>query len=484
MKKRQIVIVLILFSNINIIAQNWQPICKDNMYNYQIDTIDYINNTIKVDSVNVIEGDSVFYLNRIMTSCDTCANNSNNHYALKNQPQFLMRKMVKKSDSLFLFQDTCEFRIMPLLHFGQSWVYDEENNINAVISYEGEGNVLNITDSIKQINLSNGKSLTISKNYGIIKFSYNSSTFYNLVGIEKNNIKIGENLPNFWDCFNWEVGDVFQRKTYSESWGDFYLGRFFIKKYTITSKQITGDTITYETEGWKKDISIMDDPMLYDTTASEYTETLRFIDSTDHFANKTNHELADINQYHDLQFWDSPYLDKVHLKYEQSRYIKQCGTMEDLYYPFYQVSNDNPDLLEGAYGPEMVLYRCTEGLGLDFEMMFFEIARGDIFMGKIHNGDTIGTVYPDSHFEQYAVSVENLNSENIFIYPNPISRGQTLKIRTEAEIKSYNIFNIAGINVLSRNYYGEINVNCLSSGIYILELITNNGIIRQKIIVK
>ncbi len=487
MKKLQL-IILMLFLSINLFAQNWQPVNKSSVYNFQIDTADYITNTIKIDSVEIIDTDSVFYFNRIMTNCDTCSNNENNYYALKNQPQFLMREMVKKSDSLYIFQDTSEFRIMPRLKFGQSWIYDTENNISAVISYEGETDFFGIADSIKTISLSNGKSITISKNFGIIQFYAQTDYYYNLVGIE-GNITLGEHLPNFWDFYNYDVGDVFQRQTYSASWGDGYYGFFRIKKYEILSKEIRNDTITYEISGWTKDIDIEDwgwPNVHYDTIAYTFEDTIIFIDSVNHFTNKTNHEFIDIVEYTELQYVEEPLLDKIKTTKEDNIYSKQCGTFDYYTHPFYHYSNIHADLFErNYYVPDMVVYKYTEGLGLYYDMYYFEMANGDFHMGKVHNGDTIGTIYSDSHFEYWATNINKIETQNTLIYPNPIKNGQNLQIKSDEEVLEYNIYNISGQKVLSGNIYSnEININSLFSGVYILELKTKDKIIREKLIIK
>ena len=89
-----------------------------------------------------------------------------------------MRKMVKKSAGLYIFQDTSEFEIKPLLNLGEMWTYDAENNIEAIISFVGETEFFGISDSIKNISLSNGKTIVISKNYGILQFPANTENYY------------------------------------------------------------------------------------------------------------------------------------------------------------------------------------------------------------------------------------------------------------------------------------------------------------------
>ena len=107
---KKFVLLITLISTLGVSAQNWNPINLNSEYNYKIDTAQLITNTIFVDSFSVSGNDSIYYLNRIMTNCDTCSNTS---YKLKNQPQFLMRLVIKKTDSLFIFQDSTEFRLNP-----------------------------------------------------------------------------------------------------------------------------------------------------------------------------------------------------------------------------------------------------------------------------------------------------------------------------------------------------------------------------------
>lgn len=62
----------ILFLSLNSYSQNWAPISLNDKYNYQVDSASYISNTIWIDSVNVINSDSVFSLNKIVQDCFEC----------------------------------------------------------------------------------------------------------------------------------------------------------------------------------------------------------------------------------------------------------------------------------------------------------------------------------------------------------------------------------------------------------------------------
>jgi len=416
--------ILLVFS-INLVeSQNWQPVNKFDKYNYQIDTTDYITNTIWADSVEIIEEDSVFYLNRIMTNCDTCSNNEDEYYALKNQPQFLMRKMIKVSDSLYMFQDTIEFIIKPLLHFGEQWVFDPEQNIQAIISSEGEENIFGSLDSIKNISLSNGQSFKISKNYGILQFPFNTDSSYNLVGIEGGR-EFGEKVPNFWDFFDYDVGDIIQRGyNYGTSMGEWYES-WIIKKYHIIDKQIAEDTIIYQIHGWKLNINYSSYPYpgQIDTTAYRLNGNLIFIDSMNHFTNKYNHEIIQLNYLKPILYEIyEPIFGQISICKSDNIVIKETGSQSEIF-PYYTISETHNDLMIRNYdefsGPSELFFQYTENISLKkYNLFWFEQWESETFHGYIHNGDTTGFVYPDEFFEQYS-GISDVSNNDINIYPNP-----------------------------------------------------------------
>ncbi|MCD4792780.1 MAG: T9SS type A sorting domain-containing protein [Bacteroidales bacterium] len=481
MKELLISFVILVFSLNQIQAQNWQPINKLDKYNWQIDTADFITNTIWADSVEIIEEDSVFYLNRIMTDCDTCSNNENDYYALKNQPQFLMRKMIKESDSTYIFQDTVEFIIKPLLHFGEQWTFDSENNIQAVVSFEGEDEIFGSTDSVKNINLSNGKSFIISKNFGILQFPFNNDINYNLTGIEGSR-EIGEQVPNFWNFFDYDVGDIFQRSEYAgenlDSYDDIY-------KYEIISKNKYQDSVIYQVEGWHMSLVTLD-AMYTDTSCSRFNRSEKYIDSANHFTNHYNHELINIKNCFDE---NSPIFEDVYNKLIISKidglHAKEVGGRENDYpYENYLPSSEHPDLLERNANDIIFLsYRTITGLLSSLiQNMAWE---GKAFHGYIHNGDTIGFVYPDEFFEQYS-DINRLSENKINIYPNPANDIIYIDfLPSDIEDAQVSFYDITGKEVLSKQFNineKKIDISELKSGVYFIKINTENQIYISKLI--
>ena len=481
MKKLLFLLFLIFISLIFLQAQNWQPINQFDKYNYQIDTTEYITNTVWANSVELVGEDSIFYLNRIMTNCDTCSNNINNYYALRNQPQFLMRKMIKVSDSLFIFQDTSEFIIKPLLHFGEQWTFSSENNIQAIVSFEGKENIFGPTDSVKYIALSNGKTIIISKNYGIVQFPFNNEISYNLTGIEGNR-ELGEQVPNFWDFFNYDVGDIFQKAT--SFYGHEY-SNSHIMKYQIISKNNLQDTIIYEIEVWGMSM-VSGDGIYTDTTSAFYNSSIVFIDSANHFTNKYNHEIFLLNSLN--QSLQNVYLDiygKIVFTKNSETGCKETGNFD--YVNYYTISETNTDLLiKGEFDPLAVFFQYKENKGLTHYNLFWgEISESEYLQGYVHNGDTTGTVYSDAFFEQYS-DIKKLSDNKIRLYPNPANDVLYFDFLPN-EIKNVHltIYNITGKNVFSKsnnNNDNTINISSLNKGIYFLEIKTVHQIEIRKFI--
>ncbi len=480
MKELFISFVILFFSLNQIQAQNWQPINKFDKYNWQIDTADFITNTIWVDSVEIIEEDSVFYLNRIMTDCDTCSNNENNYFALKNQPQFLMRKMIKLSDSLYIFQDTSEFIIRPLFHLGEQWTFDPENNIQAVVSFEGEDEVFGSTDSVKNINLSNGKSFVISKNFGILQFPYDNDINYDLMGIEGSR-ELGEQVPDFWDFFDYDVGDIFQRVVYRGENCDYY---DHIYKYEILSKNLYSDSLTYQVSGWDMYLVTLGG-MYTDTSVWIYNTEKKHIDSINHFANRYNHEFINLRNCFGENFPFENMYNKLIFSKEDIFFIKHAGEDGNIS-PFenFTVSNSHSDLLErNGYG--IVFYELKTNVGVQrysIENLSWE---EEYLQGYIHNGDTIGFVYPDEFFEKY-LNINKLTYNTFNIYPNPAKDFIFIDfLNSEILDVQILIYDITGKELLSKkvnNNDNKIDISSLKSGVYFIKIKTKNQIYTSKLI--
>lgn len=231
-------------------AQEWNPINLHDKYNYQIETANYISHTIWVDSVDLVDGDSIFYLNRIVVDCPNCDPNFPNKYKIANQGQFLQEKMIKKQNGGYRFEGNQTFFLKPKTSLNESWIYDSMQNIQATVILIAEEDVLGNIDSVKTILLSNNDTLLLSKNHGIIQFA-ESTNQYSIRGIEGKNI--GEQVPGFWDFYDFEIGDVFQYRILNT--GVFSSSRR-IHKWTVLDRIETDSSIVYMVKNVRSDTII------------------------------------------------------------------------------------------------------------------------------------------------------------------------------------------------------------------------------------
>jgi len=478
MRKVSLLILFLILSLCGAWAQNWQPVNLNYSYNYQLTPTEYITNTVKVDSVLVVNNDSVFYLNRIMTNCDTCPDNEYNQFALKNQPQFLMREMVKESPNSFLFQDNEEFRIEPQSSLNESWIYSVSENIDAEITFAGEETFMGVADSVKHISLSTGEVIKIAKNHGIIQFPAENGENYELIGID-GEIEVGEHLPNFWDFYDYEVGDVFQRLEYFYDFGS-DSQEFDLKNFEITSKEVLDDRLIYTVTGWKVHLDhFYPEPEIYHVLYySSLDEVIVYVDSLKHWTNSYPGKMVNLTEFSHI-YGETEALHKTEINKTEEGYEKTIGTQQ--FRPFHHDLVDSELLISNEGSPLMsVFVSYKENCGNESEWNGFEHSGGSLLQSKIHNGDTIGKFIPLNALVNMGYRL-NYKTE---IYPNPVKENQTLKIKSKERVNSYKLYNITG-RLVSQ---GKLNDNTIKfenqkAGIYFLNIYTANENYRKKIII-
>lgn len=226
MKKLLLLLALCAISS-QISSQDWRPIPNGYKAHFRIDTADVITHSVWVDSVEVVNGDSVFYLNRVIGPCETCPTDPKNcgdqgglpcNYWMNSQ-QFLQRRITKRNDSSWYFGGSNPFVLFPEAHLYSSWMFDSTQNIIAAIVSIRRDSVFGEIDSIKRIALTDGNHIEVSKNHGILTFpDFIFLKKYELVGLEGNRL-LGEQVPSYWDLFHYEEGDIIHLKVDDYNYG-------------------------------------------------------------------------------------------------------------------------------------------------------------------------------------------------------------------------------------------------------------------------
>ncbi len=235
--KKNLPLFLMLLISFPAFSQNWAPINTTEKFCYTTDDdFEIINNVLWVDSIQDMGDHDIYYFNKIVAPCDTCADTT---YMLLNQSQFLLDyvKVYENGDWVFTNDDQL-FILKPEASQSESWVFDDENNITAVVMFYMDLDVLGEPDILKEIGLSNGESIILSQNHGIVHWMGD----YHLVGIEGRDL--GNIVPTFRNMYqNWSEGDVFCYYRYSSICDEVCESNTYEYKYTIQGVSRFNDSI-------------------------------------------------------------------------------------------------------------------------------------------------------------------------------------------------------------------------------------------------
>ncbi|MFK7757807.1 MAG: T9SS type A sorting domain-containing protein [Flavobacteriales bacterium] len=513
-------------------AQNWAPINSTEQFNYSLGDTEVITHSIKVDSTHVIEGDSVFYLNRVIAPCDSCIDSDveSNLYSIgffegggltweRNQPQYLGLEVMTNGEDWVFSDSVMNFTLKPQEPILSTWQFSE--GINALITEETEQLVFGELDSIKFIYLSGGQIIELSKNHGLLSFpDLAGNDEYVLKGIEER--ELGTALPDFHSVYDFEVGDTFLFHEYSRSSTDSpgqpdYSGYSSsgLKKQTVTEVLTSEDSVVVTYNILSTDtISI-----------SQYSSTLNenFVPVSTSVSYQTDISIQNIIYTRE----EYEYLNRIPLSSDGSSFSFKYDIIEDERviqyrngYNVFDYDYSSSDQFMKAYdlnysfeegyiisGNEQLLQQYIYSLfwspEVDFGSKAYSDGLGNIsssgssydpgynngskiwpsqssdYLYKLlayekANGQTGGTMLSDS--EVLSVSENEAFATNLEIYPNPASEHITL-VSTN-QLASVSVFSQIGEEVLQINLNGNshrLNIEGLSSGVYVAKVTSKDG---------
>ncbi|NOX47883.1 MAG: T9SS type A sorting domain-containing protein [Chlorobi bacterium] len=490
MKKTLTILGLIIAMAIQ--SQNWSPILPGEKMNYRHSDSAYITNTIWVDSTEISSGDITFYLNVIVKDVP-----NDPDIVLRNQPQFLLKTLIKQDNGVFICTDPSDYLLFTLAGLGDIWVFT--NNISAEITNIAKEDIFGEQDSVKTINLSDGNEIRLSKNFGILKFpDFQNGGYFELVGIQ--DTELGEQVIDFWDIFDYEVGDVFQR-FYTESFPPpiSYFDQHILKS-TINSKEVFDDHITYGTFTIEKGFYSWygTEPTYYSNT---YTGNATYSVSDYEITNRFQNELIQLNDYYCSPNSNDYIFARISIYPDSMDLVnKHWGTFRDVppnvfYLGLYYETSPSNDSLKSIYddcfanGPHGMNY--TESLGITLNYITDSESHNYFYlMGYVKDGDTVGEITPDS------VLITNIEKKAIrnptfSIFPNPAKDWLYVKPKDLGNGISYSIKfrDIFGQLIREkkkiRSSLFAMDISGLKSGVYFYEIEESSGNVQKgKFIVK
>jgi len=432
MKKLLAFIGICLFAGLikPINAQNWNLFQQNEHYHFQHsgDTIPLY--TLFIDSVRVLNGDSIFYLNRFFLPCDTCQVPG---YFLDNQPGFLQREWVKMGAELQVLQNPETYFVQVTGTVGDEWWFDANQTLKAKILSKNVEPVFGDSDSVLTIAIDNEAQIKLSKKYGLLKYFD-----YSLSGLEYEGL--GKCLPGFKEFYDFQVGDIFQYRVTSYNFVHPYDGGIY--KFKILDIDKKADTI-----------DVLFDEMLYPNFAEceHYQNVERYVNYKNHFSNTYPFQKIPVYSY---ALFDT--ISNIPDWYDAYTYTEvipgKSSVIKDIGYAFIDSSNKGP-FIESIPGLFYVtnsfnyipsVWHCRYQVGLGQTLV--EVNQdGDQYLkeliGYIKNGDTTGIVYSD----EYMMGVNDFKEKaDINCFPNPSNGSITVNFSASqtGEIDVYSIFGV------------------------------------------
>jgi hypothetical protein len=478
---------------------NWYPLKPNTEYNYRFDTATTISNVLRIDSSKVLAGQTIHYLNKIVTFCDTCKNQNlendpfDSTYVLNNQPQFLLHQFRFVSPDIFHFSGKGKSLTLKIhTSVGANWIYDSIANINATTLSKTQQTVFGVPDSVITIASMSGDTLTLSKNFGILRFSsYVVSKYkYSLEGL-KGSTNYGVQQKFFPDFFNFNTGNVFQYEFLDEDYNIFPgLFKKGHEKWEMLSVSNFPDSVvcqikkTYYDSTW-----LGSNP----PTITSYTQNVKhvFLDSLMHFA----------NFYPQQEVWADPYfpyqgsIKHIHKaetnKNGNGKIVKSFGetcpninlspgkngAAKETAFPNVYLNRNN------ANTKRIVGREATEGLGITSELYNdYDRIIQRCLIGYIKGNDTSGVIYG------MPVGITEIDIDKYFsAFPNP-AQDQFI-LRTNAkETSTMTLLSIEGKILMEKTIDAEVKeskINCadLDPGIYFISIKgKNSGLLRKLVI--
>lgn len=237
MKTAPLLICLFAVTCQSLFSQNWNLIAPGSKYNFQLNTAAFVSNTIRVDSAAALGADSVFWLSQprglytigypyIVMVGNLLGDSVVKHADFSYECRFRLPLWPEYTQETFVIRAHAE----P----GESWEF--KSGIMATVSEKKDSVYWGVSDSLKTIELSDGKRLRLSKQFGLL-FSENQ-TLVGLQGKDK-----GLQLPVLADFYSdWVAGAVFEHyQIHNENYGSSQAKNW--AKFYVLGKTVTADSI-------------------------------------------------------------------------------------------------------------------------------------------------------------------------------------------------------------------------------------------------
>lgn len=414
---------LLMLPFVPLCAQNWMPLIAGETQHYRLGNAQHITHSLRIDSVKLAGGDTVFYLNRVLERVlFPLAPGDSLFVPFPGQGQFLGQTMVRKPDgSLVLAAERILFDTTIILRPwddpGSSWLAVPESQMMATVLSVTEDLVLGEADSLKTIQFDNGVHWVLSRRHGLVSCpDPNGAGTIHLSGLEKK--QLGDRLYRFDDFFDFQVGDVFEYSGYVFSLSG---STNFTEQYTILEKLADPEKNAYFAEyrwhrlrqGGNPGLTVGIDTVWWTFNRSDYANIATFPRQLIPIA---NHYFLGQNVFSETRYFENGLrLGSPFFQYPDNENEGYCAVL-------WEQSGTDP-----ALEPFLDALECTGqsyfeeftlGLGRTaYHIGIIDNTISEYLRGAVIQGDTVGEISPDWLFS--GVKTPVLDQQAFAAYPNP-----------------------------------------------------------------
>ncbi len=408
-------------------AQNWQLINPEYTYHYSTNGNE-ITNVIQVDSIT----DSIYHLNPIADTIDSTA------------PQFLGHSLELKSTGEYVTYDSVTSSVFKVnKSVGYSWQF--RDSLQATISFELYENVLGQMDFVKIITLSNGLTMRLSKNYGLLNYPDFIGGTYELMGIKE--LNLGKFTIDFWSIFDLAAGDIFQYEIVEGSkYQEQRQETRTYWKFKVLQKNLDSAGFWYKIHSWKR-IEHRSSEVLFEWE----NESFSFQEDNEDTLIFKAVDYPQACSYPGQRMVVTPFNEPFPSGMGVAIHTDSTIQLND--------ENMFSDILNRSF---------KLNAGIEEEFLYdTDYSKHKKLIGYNSNNQIQGVVYSDAFYN----GVEDLNTVKINIFPNPVK--DQLQIQYDLKYPAnVEIYKVQGNLIMSEQVQNGsvLNIEYLNPGLYFYKL--------------
>lgn len=425
--------IMVLASN----GQDWAVINPAYRYNYSDDGTDTISNQIFVTNIDTLGVDSFRYeLNTVGALCPGCSpdytslcwNGLTTDLVHALGTQALGHVQVRHGAISYIVGPEDTLQLEPMRAIGATWT--GPGGISGSIYSADTMDVFGAVDSVKWMAYSNGDTLALSRQHGVLVVIRSGIGRYDRVGTD-GQIQEGLHFPKVIDLFDYEVGDVLQYRDNSTFQSSFCV--HFVEgrtRYEVIGRSDEDGYTIYSLERTFSSVEESFHPQMWMPCGTYLWE------GQDQISLRVDHDRFEEENFFNSGIQGPLYPDALDSVFQDpvsnglltalsvrldsvGRYLIEPSIIQSSGWEATLLcqSNEDPQLLfpnsNGNYR-----FSYTAGVGLTFQDYFsFESGATRSLEGYILSGEQWGSVWSSSAI----LDTPEMSMDRISIHPNPAS---------------------------------------------------------------